>query len=518
MRSIFFVILILSQTLFAQFYPNSYQFKNENLSKFSDFTPASNSIQDIIASDNLIILGTSQGLSLSEDNGENWTNFYQSEPFGEDGSTAIGYKNGTIWATTGKTTVVNGEYLPEGTGIKYSLDNGTTWTSIPQPIDDPGDSSIIYGVNNIRALPITTTYNNISYDIAFTKNTVWIASFAGGLRKSTDMGITWERVVLPPDNLDSISPNDILDFTLQPVAGKFGQESWLNHRVFSVLGVNDSTLYVGTSGGINKSTDNGISWKKFNHQNQANPISGNFVVGFGFNEADNSIWAATWKAEDQDEYWAVSRSTDGGENWKTTLPNEQAHNFGFKYLDDGGSHVFIPTNNGIYRSNDNGISWVEPSEIKDALTNVSIETNIFYSAASNKTNTSDFNIWVGSHNGLARLSETNGFWEGDWKVYIVPTALKEKTSTLNNEFALAQNYPNPFNPSTTFSFTIPNSEFVTLSIYNSIGEKVASVVEKYLNSGTYSFNWTAKNLSTGIYFAHLISGNDIQIRKILLLK
>ncbi len=110
------------------------------------------------------------------------------------------------------------------------------------------------------------------------------------------MGATWERVVLPPDNLDSIAPTDTLNFTLQPVAGAFGDESWLNHRVFSVLGVGDSTLYVGTAGGINKSTDNGISWQKFSHTNQTNPISGNFVVGLGYNEVDNSIWAATWKA------------------------------------------------------------------------------------------------------------------------------------------------------------------------------------------------------------------------------
>ena len=116
--------------------------------------------------------------------------------------------------------------LPDGTGIKYSTDYGITWTSIPQPVDDPGDSSIVYGINTIRALPVTTTISNISYDISFTKNTIWISSFAGGLRKSSDMGETWERVVLPPDTLDSISPNDTLNFSLQPVAGAFGPESW----------------------------------------------------------------------------------------------------------------------------------------------------------------------------------------------------------------------------------------------------------------------------------------------------
>jgi len=466
------ILLTIATTIFGQYSPNSYLLGEKRLAKISDATPTSNSIQDIIANDDMIILGTSRGLSISEDNGESWKNFYQTEPFGSDGTTAIGYENGIIWATTGRSVEVDGgSILPDGTGIKYSTDNGLTWTSIPQPVDDPGDSLIVYGINTIRALPVTTTISNISYDISFTKNTIWISSFAGGLRKSSDMGETWERVVLPPDTLDSISPTDTLNFSLQPVAGAFGPESWLNHRVFSVLGVDDSTLYVGTAGGINKSTDNGISWTRFSHKNQTNPISGNFVVGLGLNEADNSIWAATWKAEDLDEFWGVSHSSDGGENWEVTLPNEHAHNFGFKYLDGSDFHVMVPTDRGIFRSNNNGGTWVQPTVIKDSYTNTPIATNIFYASASNKLNATDYHIWIGSNNGLARLTETSGFWEGDWKVYLASSDVK-----LDETYA----FPNPFSPAqelVKIKYKLQRDGDVTIRIMNFSMELVRVLIQ-----------------------------------------
>ena len=61
-------------------------------------------------------------------------------------------------------------------------------------------------------------------------------------------------------------------------------------------------FYVGSAGGINKSTDNGISWKKFTHKNQTFPISGNFVVALSYNKYDNTIWGATWSHRYNNEF------------------------------------------------------------------------------------------------------------------------------------------------------------------------------------------------------------------------
>ena len=83
---------------------------------------------------------------------------------------------------------------------------------------------------------------------------------------------------------------------------------------------------------------------------------------------------------------------------------------------------------------------------------------------------------------------------------------------------LSQNYPNPFNPTTNIRFAVPQSSVVKLSVYNILGQKVADLVNKYLNSGSYEVNWNAAGLSSGIYIYRLEAGSKVISRKMTLLK
>ncbi len=85
-------------------------------------------------------------------------------------------------------------------------------------------------------------------------------------------------------------------------------------------------------------------------------------------------------------------------------------------------------------------------------------------------------------------------------------------------FRLEQNYPNPFNPTTTIEFTIPNSEFTSLIVYNLLGEKVATLVNDFINSDTYKIEFNAIDLPSAMYFYSLKSGDFIETKKLLLLK
>ena len=98
------------------------------------------------------------------------------------------------------------------------------------------------------------------------------------------------------------------------------------------------------------------------------------------------------------------------------------------------------------------------------------------------------------------------------------SAVEPLGNSIPNSFMLDQNYPNPFNPSTTIRFSVPENQLVTLKIYNSIGEKIAEIVNQALPAGNYQVNWNAENNPSGIYFYTLTTNNFKETKKMILLR
>lgn len=86
------------------------------------------------------------------------------------------------------------------------------------------------------------------------------------------------------------------------------------------------------------------------------------------------------------------------------------------------------------------------------------------------------------------------------------------------EFNLAQNYPNPFNPSTIISFSIPQASNVNLSVFNILGEKVATLISEIKDAGSYEVEFNPTNLTSGIYIYKLEAGSFNSFKKMMLLK
>ena len=110
-----------------------------------------------------------------------------------------------------------------------------------------------------------------------------------------------------------------------------------------------------------------------------------------------------------------------------------------------------------------------------------------------------------------------------------PIAVNTVTASANDdimlpdEFALLQNYPNPFNPSTQISFDIPKLEFITLRIFNLLGQDVKTLTSKIMNPGRYTFEWDGKDLlnndvASGVYFYELRGKSFISRKKMLLIR
>jgi plastocyanin len=89
---------------------------------------------------------------------------------------------------------------------------------------------------------------------------------------------------------------------------------------------------------------------------------------------------------------------------------------------------------------------------------------------------------------------------------------------LKIDYNLEQNYPNPFNPATTIQYSIPESEYVTLKIYNITGAVVKELISEHQPGGNYIIEFNAADLASGIYFYQLTAGDFINTKRMILLK
>ncbi len=94
----------------------------------------------------------------------------------------------------------------------------------------------------------------------------------------------------------------------------------------------------------------------------------------------------------------------------------------------------------------------------------------------------------------------------------------DRTEQIAETYALAQNYPNPFNPSTVIEYSLPKGEFVSLKVYNLLGQEVETLVNQSQNAGTYRVQFDASRLTTGVYFYRLQTGSFASVKKMMLVK
>ena len=104
------------------------------------------------------------------------------------------------------------------------------------------------------------------------------------------------------------------------------------------------------------------------------------------------------------------------------------------------------------------------------------------------------------------------------KIRRIPVGINQISSLIPGEFELYNNYPNPFNPGTTIKFDIAKSQFVKLAVYNMLGEQVSSLVNQNMTPGSYSVNFDASSLSSGMYFYRIESQGYSQTKRMVLVK
>ncbi|MGB3198896.1 MAG: T9SS type A sorting domain-containing protein, partial [Saprospiraceae bacterium] len=98
------------------------------------------------------------------------------------------------------------------------------------------------------------------------------------------------------------------------------------------------------------------------------------------------------------------------------------------------------------------------------------------------------------------------------------TGISNLNLEIPNEYSLSQNYPNPFNPATKINFSIPVNGLVTLKIYNVLGKEVMTLINEHKPAGNYGAEFNGANLSSGIYFFRMETGEFVDVKRMMLIK
>lgn len=206
---------------------------------------------------------------------------------------------------------------------------------------------------------------------------------------------------------------------------------------------------------------------RINYDGTGRTTIGNYVSPRGLELVGNTIYFI-WGAED-----LIMRANLDGSGVDTVLTDVDGHFFA---IDTALGKIY----------------WTESNKIKSA----------------NLDNSGHMEVISGLNNSIRGIA-----------IYYNPlTNLSSSENGILDGFYLYQNYPNPFNPSTTIEFSIPHTDFVTLKVYNILGEEVVTLVSEKLNTGRYKYNWDATGLAGGVYLYQLKAGNFVKTNKLVFLK
>ena len=191
--------------------------------------------------------------------------------------------------------------------------------------------------------------------------------------------------------------------------------------------------------------------------------------------------------------YVTAKSTDGGNSW-TEIADSFYYMYGDGYEKFFGWGQIQGGDWGIYESPDTSFNWNNVFTPVDGVNHISI----------GRDNSTNFGWLVGSQGTIARYNEQITNIKG--------------VKTVIAGFTFSQNYPNPFNPKTTLKYEVPELRFVTLKVYDVLGNEIVTLVNEEKPVGNFEVEFDASALSSGIYFYRLQAGSFIETKKMALMK
>ena len=336
------------------------------------------------------------------------------------------------------------------------------------------------------------------------------------LFRSTDRGNSYTDLILPYSSVTSfIAP-------------------------FIISHNNSNVIYAGKDH-IYKSIDAGNNWTVTNGNSV---LDGNPALAIAISHAnENKVYVATAPYTNRS---GIFLTTNGGTSWTNitgNLPDRYPADIEVDPYDD---RVIFVTYYGfgiphIYKSINSGSHW---TDVSDNLPDIPIPSVIVDPQNSNHiyigtdigvfVSTTGGGNWQDFNEGLPDVVQvmdlnicnlnhtirvmTHGNGAFQRKLLSTTVLISENKLTSIRNYKLEQNYPNPFNHSTSFEFRIFKSSFVTIKIYDILGNEIDTIINEEKKEGLYKLNWIPQNISSGVYFYKIQTGNFTETKKMCLIK
>jgi len=388
----------------------------------------------------------------------------------------------------------NPAYIPDS--LYMTTNGGDNWYKIPLP------STLVLGDGLV--------------DISIIKkDKIWFGTGGGKIYHTTDGGINWQLQFYDTLKSKFINYVEMFDSLNGMVMGEpsssdkpalflkttNGGVDWISQNDTSLIGlfsgdiwrrvdfVDINTGYFFSSGEspqkLYKTLNSGLDWAVINDTIYCAVIKG----------YDENIFLG----EDTDG--TIYRTLDGGQNWESLNWNILGWALDLEFTPGNPSKVWCGSD-AVFFSSDTGKTWVE-------------EFDVMYTGFYDVVFTDENSGWIygGGGGTLTHIFRTTNGGVGGL------VSVDENTSAyFPSEFILLQNYPNPFNPVTIIKYKIPELSFITLKVFDVLGNEIATLVREEKPTGTYEFEFNGIALPSGIYFYRLQTGSFIETRKMVLLK
>jgi hypothetical protein len=232
----------------------------------------------------------------------------------------------------------------------------------------------------------------------------------------------------------------------------------------------------------------------------------NNIVALVFEKQSGSTYDLYWASRPSGGSWSAMQGWVLPEEnkWPALYSRKTTGNQVFRSVFERSGEGNFEPRSIRYKSFDGSI-WTESEQVSDAANDV---TGLQKPEVADIDGSTAVFAFVGG--SYINVYFDNSSW--------TPSDVNEIPTYLPEEYSLGQNYPNPFNPNTTIKFTIPENSFVSLKVYNVLGKEVATLVSEEMNIGTYEVNFSASDLSSGVYFYKLETGNFAKTNKMILMK